>query len=136
MNVNLREIIQFVHRVGMENNQEVYLVGGFVRDLKRKQSSEDLDFVIVGTPSVFADQLMAASCSSNEFKMEKVKEYPQFGTMTLCITSNDGFSLKIDLATSRTEHYTKPAELPIVQPANSINADIERRGTNYSFTTI
>ena len=113
--------------MGAEHEAEVYLIGGFVRDLVRKQPSEDLDFIIVGSPSDFASKLIEAS-KNGSINMERVKEHPSFGTLTLCATLGDGFSLKIDVATSRTEVYPKPADLPVVQPADTIEADIFRRG--------
>ena len=123
----VKRIIEFVHSVGKAHNQEVYLVGGFVRDLIRKQDSEDLDFVVVGSPFTFADQLIEA-CQNTLFSIERVKEHSDFGTMTLCVNMENKYSLKIDVCTSRTEIYEKQAALPIVSPSNTILDDIKRRG--------
>lgn len=129
VNPPIKQIIQLVSSIGKENNQEVYLVGGFVRDLYLKRGSDDLDFVIIGSPNTFARQLIEQK-HSNTTKFEICKEHPNFGTMTLLAVIENSISYKLDLATARTEIYPSPAELPVVKPAKTIDEDICRRGND------
>merc|ERR1712137_1095065 len=131
-NDNIRTIIEHIGNVGARYHTEIYLVGGFVRDLARMKGSEDLDFVIIGEPKDFANKLITTK--QNSLLFEIVKEHPTFGTMTLSATLDNGFSLKIDLCTARTETYPNPAELPVVTAAPTIQADIKRR--DFSINTM
>lgn len=128
-NPQIAHIVHLVSLVGKENNHEIYLVGGFVRDLCLKRESEDLDFVIIGSPSPFANQLVEQKID-HLTQFEICKEHPNFGTMTLQakLIHSPFKPFKLDLATARTEFYPSPAELPVVKPASTIHEDISRRG--------
>lgn len=93
---------------------KAYLVGGSVRDLLRGQENLDLDIVIEGDGIQFA----------KEFGMRigaKVRTHERFGTAHVIADS-----LKLDVATARTEYYESPAALPKVE-TSSIKKDLYRR---------
>ena len=94
--------------------QEVYLVGGAVRDLLLGRANFDLDLVVEGDAIRLAQELAKDS-------QAKLTVHTPFGTAKL---SYSNFSL--DLATARRETYSQPGALPTVQPG-SLTDDLCRR---------
>ncbi|MCK4331930.1 MAG: CCA tRNA nucleotidyltransferase, partial [Dehalococcoidia bacterium] len=97
-----------------ELGQEVYLVGGAVRDLFLGRANFDLDLVVEGDAIRLAQELAKDG-------QAKLTVHPRFGTAKLSYTD---FSL--DLATARRETYSQPGALPTVQPG-SLTDDLCRR---------
>ena len=89
----------------------VYLVGGAVRDLLLGRGRSDIDLVVVGDAAGLAARLGAETVEHERFATAKVER--------------DGHEL--DIATARTETYPSPGALPVVEPADSIEADLGRR---------
>lgn len=113
--------LEILHRLGLlarRKGMGLYLVGGAVRDLLMRNAARtpDLDLVVIG------DAPALALAASSELRAG-LCVHKQFGTATL--TFENGVS--IDLATARTETYKKPAALPSVQAAQSIEQDLARR---------
>jgi tRNA nucleotidyltransferase (CCA-adding enzyme) len=90
----------------------VYLVGGAVRDLLLGRGRADIDLAVAGDPVDLADALGAATISEHE----------RFATAKVEL---DGH--RIDIAGTRTETYPRPGSLPVVSPADEIEADLARR---------
>jgi len=111
----LKEIIFLCRKIAKQQNIEIYLVGGFVRDLLLEEKNFDLDIVVEKGGIEFATML------SRQLHADLVKHRP-FGTATL--NCKNGY--KIDIATSRKETYLKPAALPTVE-AGTIRDDLARR---------
>ncbi len=106
----LREMGDFAS----SKNENIYVVGGFVRDILLGKWSMDVDVVIEGDGVNF----------SNEFALKKkvkCRVHPEFKTATLFF---DGIS--IDVATARTEYYEMPGALPKVEVSN-LRKDLYRR---------
>jgi len=97
-----------------EVGQELYLVGGVVRDLFLGRANFDLDIVVEGDAISLAQRLAKDS-------QAKLTVHSRFGTAKL---NYPGFSL--DLATARRESYSRPGALPAVQPG-SLTDDLIRR---------
>jgi tRNA nucleotidyltransferase (CCA-adding enzyme) len=97
-----------------ELGQELYIVGGVVRDLFLSRANFDFDLVIEGDAISLAKQLARDS-------QAKLTVHSRFGTAKL---DYPGFSL--DLATARSESYSKPGALPTVKPG-SLKDDLIRR---------
>jgi tRNA nucleotidyltransferase (CCA-adding enzyme) len=93
----------------------VYLVGGFVRDLIIGRKNFDLDFVVEGDGTAFA-KAVAKELGA------KVHAYERFKTATLIFP--DG--LRVDVASARTEVYRSPGALPEVDAA-PLKKDLMRR---------
>jgi tRNA nucleotidyltransferase (CCA-adding enzyme) len=91
-----------------------YLVGGTVRDLLLDRHSLDVDIVIEGDAVRLAREVAARTGA-------RLAKTTAFGTATLKANS---FSL--DLATARSETYSRPGALPKVTPS-TIDADLLRR---------
>ena len=91
-----------------------YLVGGSVRDLLMGQENLDIDLVIEGDGIAFARALA-------ERVQAKVRPHQIFATAQVFLKT-----LRLDVATARTEYYESPAALPKVE-TSSIKKDLYRR---------
>lgn len=98
-----------------ETGSHLYWVGGGVRDLWLGRSELDLDLVIDGDFEPFAARLAGRLGSALHF-------HPRFMTAELGAPGD----LRIDLARARTESYTTPATLPVVE-SGSVESDLGRR---------
>jgi tRNA nucleotidyltransferase (CCA-adding enzyme) len=93
----------------------VYLVGGFVRDLFLRQENFDVDIVVEGDGIKFAHEF-------SQHHEVRVRSHRKFGTAVLIFP--DGF--KMDVATARMEYYESPAAPPTVEES-SLRMDLLRR---------
>ncbi len=92
----------------------LYIVGGVVRDLLLGRANLDFDLVVEGDTISLARRLTKDS-------QAKLTIHSRFGTAKL---DYPGFSL--DLATARSETYSKPGALPTVKPGD-LKDDLIRR---------
>ena len=112
---NSRERLALAGRVADEAGQDLYLVGGTVRDMLLGRSRTDIDLVVEGDGMKFAGRLAREAEG-------RYTPHPQFLTATVDLP--EGYSL--DVATARSETYAQPGALPGVEPA-SIDVDLARR---------
>jgi tRNA nucleotidyltransferase (CCA-adding enzyme) len=91
--------------------EEVYLVGGAVRDLWLGGAPVDFDLAVVGDVGPLAARLGS-----------RVRPHQRFGTATVEGPDHTRF----DLASTRRETYATPGALPDVAPAG-IEEDLRRR---------
>ena len=112
------ELIDFIEtagRLAAGQGQNLYLVGGVVRDLiLNKKPNFDLDLVVEGDAVALAQELA-------EIKKAKITTHPRF--MTAKLTWGD---FSVDFTTARSETYAKPGALPTIKPS-SIEDDLFRR---------
>jgi len=109
------ELSRFLHsagRVAAERRENLYLVGGAVRDLLLGESNYDLDLVVEGEGPALAAALAQDS---------KLTVHRRFGTAKFRWQQ-----WSVDLATARRESYSRPGALPRVTPG-SIGDDLWRR---------
>jgi tRNA nucleotidyltransferase (CCA-adding enzyme) len=111
----VQDLIRLAGSVSGKNNMTAYLVGGFVRDLILGVKNLDLDIVVEGDGIRFAEDLASALKA-------KLIRHRRFNTATIVLKH----SLKIDIATARSETYPYSASLPEVT-AGSLNEDLARR---------
>ncbi len=108
----------------------VYLVGGFVRDLLLEQPNVDIDIAVEGDGIEFAGRLAAELGG-------RVRPHRKFKTAVVLLPSGAlgevppelrraSEPFHVDVATTRTEFYERPAALPRVEHA-SIRQDLFRR---------
>ena len=95
---------------------DVYLVGGFVRDLLLKKKLIDIDIMVEGNAEKFAREL------SKRLKINKVVEFEKFHTYR--IPYND---YEIDVAEARKETYESNSRKPNTVTSASISEDLGRR---------
>lgn len=111
----VRQRLKEVAFVAEKDQLRIYAVGGFVRDLLLHKKNLDIDIVVEGNAIEFAHSF------AKHFDC-RVSSHQKF--ITAVIVFNDGF--KIDIASTRTEHYLEPGALPLVEEA-SIKLDLYRR---------
>ena len=88
----------------------IYLVGGAVRDLLLGRQRTDLDVAVEGDAAALARRLGG-----------RILAHKRFATATVVIDR-----LELDLATTRSESYSRPGALPEVRPAK-LSEDLARR---------
>lgn len=108
-------LLEQVADCATECGYTAYAVGGFVRDLMMGRPNLDVDVVIEGDGIDFARRFTAKHGG-------KVRPHKKFKTAIMLLEGRR----KVDVATARTEYYTEPAALPIVE-LSSIKNDLYRR---------
>lgn len=91
--------------------EPVYLVGGAVRDLLLGRGRADVDLVVEGDAAALAELLGADPVLHERFSTAKVVL--------------DGH--EVDVASARSESYPHPGALPVIEPAERVDADLGRR---------
>jgi poly(A) polymerase len=116
-----QKIFKKISKTASEQKTEVFVVGGYIRDLLLgKKGKKDIDFVVVGSGIEFAkkfDEEMKGSGSLIEF--------PDFDTARYIISEVDE-SLEIEFAGARVESYELKSRKPKVV-ATDLNTDLSRR---------
>jgi tRNA nucleotidyltransferase (CCA-adding enzyme) len=95
----------------LEGEDDVYVVGGAVRDLLLGREPHELDFVVEGDALELAGRIGG-----------RVISHERFGTATVSL---DGATF--DLASARRERYERPGALPEVELGATLREDLERR---------
>jgi len=114
--------LQTASEVAEEVGVEVYVVGGFVRDLILNRKNEDIDFLIVGDVMKYA-QTLAASFGIND-----VVVFKTFGTAHFTYEG-----LNFEFVAARKESYRKSSRKPLVSEGTFFD-DISRR--DFTINTI
>ncbi|THB81517.1 MAG: CBS domain-containing protein [Desulfobacteraceae bacterium] len=109
------KLLEKIGRSGYELGYNMFVVGGFVRDLLLGRRVDDIDIVVEGDGIAFAKHFAANNGC-------RVNTYKKFGTAVIIF--EDG--AKVDIASARLEYYASPASLPIVEKS-SIKLDLSRR---------
>lgn len=104
-------VAEHATRLGLK----AYVAGGAVRDAFLERPVTDVDFVIAGDAISFARGLAAAHGG-------EIVAHARFRTATWTIDAH-----RHDLASTRTERYSRPAALPEVATGVPIEADLPRR---------
>ena len=113
-----RKVVALLRELGKmadESGIGLYLVGGVVRDLLLKRENWDLDLTVEGDGIAFA-RYVADRYGA------RLALFERFATARLTLSNG----LKVDIASTRSESYVKPAALPNVQQA-ALREDLYRR---------
>lgn len=113
-----REVAGAIERLGAvaaDRGEQAHLVGGFVRDMLLGRPNLDVDVVIEGDGVAFAEEAAAQLGV-------RLRVHRRFGTAVLVFSRN----LHMDVASSRSEFYTKPGALPTVE-RSTLRQDLLRR---------
>jgi tRNA nucleotidyltransferase (CCA-adding enzyme) len=109
------ELVGFMRRAGevaASQGQSLYLVGGVIRDLLLGRSNLDLDLVVEGDAINLAQQLVGIT-------QGKIITHPRFNTAKLRWNN-----WSVDLATARSETYSRPGALPSVKTINTMAIEL------------
>ena len=110
----LVEFMQTAGLVAASQGQKLYLVGGVVRDLLLERTNLDLDMVVDGDAIELAGRLA-------EIIQGKLTVHLRFQTANLKWNN-----WSADLATARSETYSRPGALPTIEPG-MLDTDLFRR---------
>ena len=113
---SIRSILFSAGELGQKENVEVYVVGGFVRDLLMGRPINDIDIMVVGEGIPFAEKLAV------KLGKKKVIPFKKFGTAL--IPNND---LQIEVATARKEAYEDDSRKPSKVIYTDLSGDLLRR---------
>jgi poly(A) polymerase len=108
-------ILQIISEVAVNHDKEVYVVGGFVRDIILNRERNDIDILVVGSGVDFAKSV------ADVLNIKNVDYYKNFGTAHF---DSDGMS--IEFVGARKESYDKNTRKPIVEDG-TFKDDISRR---------
>jgi tRNA nucleotidyltransferase (CCA-adding enzyme) len=112
----VRHLLGRAVRIAAQHGWEIYVVGGYLRDLLLSIPDYDIDLSVVGDAPMLA-RLLAEGADA------EVEVHERFGTATLRLR---GVHERLDFVTARREWYPVPGALPSVQPG-SIYDDLARR---------
>lgn len=110
-----RALFKNISELANEKQIDIYVVGGFVRDLLFGKAVKDIDFVVLGDALPFAQEF------KKRFKAHALVQYPKFGTTMLSYKS-----FKLEFVSAREEHYTSDSRKPTVHKSD-LRADLSRR---------
>jgi poly(A) polymerase len=106
-------IFQKLSKLAGQTNDEIYVIGGFVRDIFLNKASKDIDILVVGNGIKFAE-------AAGKLLHAKVSVFKNFGTAML----RDG-DLEIEFVGARKESYRLESRKPLVE--NGTLEDDQRR---------
>ncbi len=110
-----KEYFKVASQVAEEMNIQIFVVGGFVRDLILDRKLDDVDILVVGNGLDFAKKL------SQELGVKKVDYFKTFGTAHFFYKDID-----LEFVGARTESYSRESRNPEVE-LGTFDDDINRR---------
>ena len=109
-----RDLMATLISLAGRGGEQLYLVGGSVRDLLLGRPHVDLDIAVEGDAIALAREI-------TEQRQGHLTSHEKFGTASVELAAS-----RVDLAQTRAESYERPGALPTVRPAG-IDEDLRRR---------
>ncbi|MFZ2323250.1 MAG: CCA tRNA nucleotidyltransferase [Ignavibacteriaceae bacterium] len=110
-----QKLIKVISEVSQKSSSEVYIVGGYVRDLILNRLRSDIDILVVGSGPEFA-KMVAGELGAN-----KISIFHNFGTAHFNYEGMD-----VEFVGARRESYDRKTRKPIVEDG-TFEEDISRR---------
>ncbi|MBA4406033.1 tRNA nucleotidyltransferase [bacterium] len=107
--------LQKASKLAKTSNSDLYLVGGFVRDIILDRARDEMDFLVVGNGPEFAQQF------ANSLGVKEVSIYKNFGTAHFMYKG-----MALEFVGARKESYSHDSRNPVVE-IGSLEEDIRRR---------
>jgi putative nucleotidyltransferase with HDIG domain len=107
--------LQVISGLSEECGEDVYLIGGFVRDIILKRSRNEMDFLVVGDGPAFAKKL------AKSLKVNEVTIYKNFGTAHFMYKD-----IALEFVGARKESYSRNSRNPKVEKG-TLDDDLNRR---------
>ena len=104
-----------VSRAALELGQEVYVVGGYVRDSVLGRANTDVDFVTVGSGVELARRVTRA------LRVTRLQVFKNFGTASFHYKG-----LEVEFVGARRESYRRESRKPLVEDG-TLEEDLARR---------
>lgn len=112
-------VFRSLSRVADASGLEVYVIGGFVRDLMLGSPSKDIDILVIGDGVAFAEEV-AASLKNRA----RVTVYKTFGTASLKYREDEDWD--IEFVGARKESYTLSSRKPEVEQGTLADDQLRR----------
>ncbi len=109
------KIFQIISEVARQENLEIYVIGGWVRDQILGRRSDDIDFVVVGSGIKVAKKV------ARRLGIKNVFVFKNFGT---AMFKYEG--MEIEFVGARKESYRRDSRKPIVENG-TLDDDLRRR---------
>jgi poly(A) polymerase len=113
--LNGYDFLKVASDLAEKRKEDLYLVGGFVRDLILERERDEMDFLIVGSGPDFAKQL------AEEVGVDEITVFKNFGTAHFKY-----HKLSLEFVGARKESYSRNSRNPKVTPG-SLDDDLNRR---------
>lgn len=97
-------IFKVIRQIAKDENLEVYVIGGFVRDTFLERSRKDIDIVVVGSGMELAQK------AAEKLRVKKVAYFKNFGTASFKYKDID-----VEFVGARKESYQRDSRKPIVE---------------------
>ncbi|MFH1194687.1 MAG: CCA tRNA nucleotidyltransferase [bacterium] len=110
-----KKYITAASELAAELSYEIYIVGGFVRDMIIGRNKKEIDFLVVGNGLVFAEKF------AERLKVKNVSMFKNFGTAHFKYHGYD-----FEFVGARRESYNRGSRKPIVENGTFLD-DIKRR---------
>lgn len=114
--IKKNKIFKLVGNCADEINREAYVVGGYVRDIFLNRTSQDIDFVTVGSGIELA-QKVAAALGRNA----KLSIFSTYGTAQV-----KWHNMELEFVGARRESYSRESRNPIIEDG-TLEDDQKRR---------
>ncbi len=109
-------LFDLVAELAEETGLEVYVVGGYIRDIILSRISKDIDFVVIGNAMVLAERI-----TESLGREAKLTVFPNFGTANIRFREHE-----YEFVGARKESYRKDSRKPEVSPG-TLDDDLSRR---------
>ena len=109
------KVFKTVSECAQELGKDVYVVGGYVRDLFLERPSKDIDFVVAGSGVELAELV------AKKLKTKNISVFKNFGTAMI-----KHHTYELEFVGARKESYNRNSRNPIVENG-TIEEDQERR---------
>ncbi len=103
-------------KLGVERGHDIYVVGGYVRDLFLGRPLKEIDFMVVCDGVEFAEAL------AKKLKVKKIVPFPKFSTAKIPYKA-----IPIEVAAARSEFYEKGSRKPKKVVYTDLQGDLLRR---------
>ncbi|MFA5805728.1 MAG: CCA tRNA nucleotidyltransferase [Melioribacteraceae bacterium] len=113
--LNKYKFLKIASLLAEKRNEELYLIGGFVRDIILKRNKHEMDFLVVGDGINFAEQL------ANDLGIKEVTVYKNFGTAHFNYQE-----MALEFVGARKESYKRNSRNPKVEKG-TLDDDLNRR---------
>lgn len=110
-----QNLIRVISEVSDKLAKEVYIVGGYVRDLILDRKRSDIDFLVIGSGPEFAN------LTADELGIKNISVFNNFGTAHF---NYEG--LDVEFVGARRESYDRKTRKPVVEDG-TFQEDISRR---------
>lgn len=108
-------IFKVIRTISKEENLEVYVIGGFVRDTFLERTRKDIDIVVVGNGMHLAQK------AAEKLRVKNVTLFKNFGTASFRYKDID-----VEFVGARKESYQRDSRKPIVEDG-TLQDDQNRR---------